>query len=144
MESLVSKRWVNSGHFPPLLRRGGWAVRRFGVRSLKACFLFQNVDLFDTPSNRLGLQSRLNQPLYSNYQVAAQFAMVLVGILFVLFAFQIYNKIQMGETRLVPMMTRFFLGLVLFLGLLATLNRFAGGQDFGANTTPHLQMPHLR
>lgn len=103
----------------------------------------QNVDLFDTPTNNLGLQSRLNNPLYNNYHIATNFAMVVVSILFLLYAFQIYNKMQMGETRLVPMMTRFFLGLVVFLATLSFLNSYAQKQDYNGSYIQNLNMPKL-
>lgn len=103
----------------------------------------QDVNLFDSPTNHLGLQSRLNNPLYNNYHIVANFAMVVVSILFLLYAFQIYNKMQMGETRLVPMMSRFFLGLVLFLASLSFLNSFAKKQDYNSNSLQNLSMPKL-
>lgn len=103
----------------------------------------QNVNFFDTPSNNLGLQSRLNNPLYNNYHIVANLAMVLVSILFLLYAFQIYNKMQMGETKLVPMMTRFFLGLVVFLASLSFLNSFAQKQDYNNNSVQNLNRPKL-
>jgi hypothetical protein len=103
----------------------------------------QNVDLFDTPTNNLGLQSRLNNPLYNNYHIVANFAMVVVSILFLLYAFQIYNKMQMGETKLVPMLTRFFLGLVVFLATLSFLNSFAQKQDYNGSYIQNLNMPKL-
>lgn len=103
----------------------------------------QNVDLFDSPTNNLGLQSRLNNPLYNNYHIVANLAMVVISILFVLYAFQIYNKMQMGETKLVPVMTRFFLGLVVFLASLSFLNQFAQKQDFNGNSLQNITMPKL-
>jgi Domain of unknown function (DUF4134) len=115
-------------------------VPHLGVRGL---FIFQNVNLFDTPSNNLGLQSRLNNPLYNNYHIVANFAMVVVSILFLLYAFQIYNKMQMGETKLVPVMTRFFLGLIVFLASLSFLNHFAQKQDFNGNSVQNLNKPKL-
>ena len=103
----------------------------------------QNVDLFDSPTNNLGLQSRLNNPLYNNYHIAANFTMVVISILFLLYAFQIYNKMQMGETKLTAIMTRFFLGLVVFLASLSFLNHFAQKQDYNGNSLQNLNMPTL-
>jgi hypothetical protein len=102
-----------------------------------------NVNLFDQPSNNLGLQSRLNDPLYGHYQTAVNFAMVVVSVLFLLYSFQIYNKMQMGESKLVPMITRFFLGLILFLGSLSFLNSFVQKQDYNSNSMQNLNMPKL-
>jgi hypothetical protein len=111
--------------------------------SIRGLLIFQDVNLFDKPTNNLGLQSRLNDPLYGNYQIAANFAMVVVSILFLLYAFQIYNKMIMGETKLVPIMTRFFLGLVVFLASLSFLNRFAQKQDYNANALQNINIPKL-
>ncbi|MES2797382.1 MAG: hypothetical protein V4683_15530 [Bacteroidota bacterium] len=105
--------------------------------------LGQDVNLFDSPSNNLGLQSRLTQPMYDNYQTVGGFAMVIVSVLFLLYSFQIYNKMQMGETKVVPMMTRFFLGLVVFIGMLSFLNKFAHKQDYNGNSFQNLTMPTL-
>jgi hypothetical protein len=115
---------------------------RFAI-SIRGFIMLQDVNLFNTPSNNLGLQSRLNNPLYNNYHIVANFAMVVVSILFLLYSFQIYNKMQMGESRLIPMMTRFFLGLVVFLGMLSFLNRFAQKQDYNDNSLQNLTMPKL-
>lgn len=103
----------------------------------------QDVNLFDNPSNNLGLQSRLNDPFYSHYQTAANFAMVVIGIFFLLYSFQIFSKMQMGENKIVPVMTRFFLGLVVFLGMLSFLNHFAQKQDFNNNSLNNLNRPAL-
>ncbi len=116
-------------------------IMSFTIPSLG--FMGQNVDLFDTPTNNLGLQSRLNNPLYNNYHIVANLAMVVISILFLRYAFQIYNKMQMGETKLVPVMTRFFLGLVVFLASLSFLNQFAQKQDFNGNSVQNLSMPKL-
>jgi hypothetical protein len=111
--------------------------------SVKGLFLFQDVNLFDIPTNNLGLQSRLNNPLYDNYHIAANFAMVVISMLFLLYAFQIYNKIQLGETKLVPIITRFFLGLVVFLASLSFLNSFSQKQDYNNNSVQNLNRPKL-
>jgi hypothetical protein len=125
-------------NFTPRFMR--FSVPPSGARGL---FIWQNVDLFDTPTNNLGLQSRLNNPLYNNYHIVANFAMVVVSILFLLYAFQIYNKMQMGDTKLLPMMTRFFLGLVVFLASLSFLNSFAQKQDYNNNSFQNLNRPKL-
>lgn len=101
-----------------------------------------DINLDSAPNNSTALRSKLNDPLYNNANKIVPFTMVVVSILFILGAFQIYNKMHLGETNVMGMITRWILGIVMFLALMTFLNMFIKNQDFN-RTSPQFQMDKL-
>ncbi len=102
-----------------------------------------NVNLRETASNATGLEGRINDPLYNNADKIVPFVMVVISLLFLLYAFQIFNKWQMGEQNVIPMISRWILGLSLFIVIITFLNGFIANQDFKRASKPHFEMKRL-
>ena len=101
-----------------------------------------NVNLDVAPSNATGLTTKLNDPLYNHANKIVPFTMVVVSILFILAAFQIYNKMIMGEEKVIGMIARWMFGILLFISLMTFLNAFISKQDFN-RTAPKLDVNKL-
>jgi Domain of unknown function (DUF4134) len=115
----------------------------FGLTFSQILFSQANVELTDPANNSTRLKGRINDPLYANANVIVPFTMVVISILFLLYAFQIYNKWQMGEKNVVPMISRWVFGLCLYVVLTTFLNAFIAKQDFKRTDKPNFELKKL-
>lgn len=92
--------------------------------------LWVDIDLNQVPWNASGLSTKLNNPLYSNAPSIVAFVAIILAILGILYAIQIYQKMQIGEGNVSAMMSRWGLGLILFVACMTYLSAFVAKQDF--------------
>jgi hypothetical protein len=91
------------------------------------------------PNGNLGLRGQVTRPLAEKIPVIINFVFVVLALVSLGVAGKIYTRWQEGDTNVIPMITRWFFGMLLTLALLFFLQAYYKTQDLSVK--PNLEVP---
>lgn len=90
------------------------------------------------PNGNLGLRGQVTRPLAEKIPVIIKFVFAALALVSLGVAGKIYTRWQEGDTNVIPMITRWFFGMLLTLALLYFLQEYYKTQDLSVK--PNLEV----
>ena len=101
------------------------------VFTISIDFCFAQVNLHKSNANALGADTYITSPIHQNIGKIHAFALILLFIIGIGASYKIYARWQMGEDDVLPLIYRWWGGIILCFFVLQFLRNYISRQSFG-------------
>jgi hypothetical protein len=95
------------------------------------------VNLHKSNTNAIGVDTYLTSPLHQNIAKIHAFALILLFILGLVASYKIYVRWQLGEEDVMPLIVRWWGGIILCFFVIQFLRIYLSKQSFGEYSSPN-------
>lgn len=92
---------------------------------------FAQVNLHKSNANALGADAYITTPIHHNIGKIHAFALVLLFIIGLVATYKIYHRWQLGEEDVLPLIYRWWSGIIVSFFILQFLRNYLSHQSFG-------------
>jgi hypothetical protein len=97
----------------------------------------QSVNLHKSNTNAIGVDTYLTSPLHQNIAKIHAFALILLFVLGLVASYKIYVRWQLGEEEVMPLIVRWWGGIILCFFVIQFLRIYLSKQSFGEYSSPN-------
>jgi hypothetical protein len=95
------------------------------------------INLHKSNTNAIGVDTYLTSPLHQNIAKIHAFALILLFILGLAASYKIYVRWQLGEEDVMPLIVRWWGGIILCFFIIQFLRIYLSKQSFGEYSSPN-------
>jgi hypothetical protein len=95
------------------------------------------INLHKSNTNAIGVDTYLTSPLHQNMAKIHVFALILLFVLGLVASYKIYVRWQLGEEDVMPLIVRWWGGIILCFFVIQFLRIYLSKQSFGEYSSPN-------
>lgn len=101
------------------------------VFTISINFCFAQVNLHKSNANALGADTYITSPIHHNIGRIHAFALILLFLMALVATYKIYHRWQLGEEEVLPLIYRWWGGIILSFFIIQFLRIYISQQSFG-------------